>query len=135
GRVVPEGLGAPLEGVRGGGPGNSARRTANPVGAGTIWVAVFPMGLPDPAGQFAAFSSRPDFPTDLERLVLRAAADQAMIALQEARRLTELRRSAEELDRKVAERTAQLTAVHQALNVETLVRERGEKALAETEAR
>jgi PAS domain S-box-containing protein len=83
-------------------------RVANPVGGGTASVAVFHLGLEDAIGVFVAGSRRPDFPTEIERLLLRVATNQATIALQEARRVRQRRRATEELERKVVERTAEL---------------------------
>jgi C4-dicarboxylate-specific signal transduction histidine kinase len=62
-----------------------------------------------------AGSRRADFPTDIERLLLRVAANQAGIGLQEARRSGEQKRVAETLEQRVAERTRQLTAVNEEL--------------------
>jgi PAS domain S-box-containing protein len=59
-----------------------------------------------------AGSRRADFPTEVERLLLRVAANQAGIGLQEARRSGEQKRIAEMLEQRVAERTRQLTAVN-----------------------
>ena len=58
-----------------------------------------------------AGSQRADFPTEIETLLLRVAANQAAIGLQEARDITEHKRAEEELEQRVAERTRQLTAV------------------------
>jgi len=62
-----------------------------------------------------AGSRRTDFPTDIERLLLRVAANQAAIGLQEARRSGDQKRVAEVLERRVAERTSKLTAVNEEL--------------------
>ena len=59
-----------------------------------------------------AGSRRDDFPTEVELLLLRVAANQAGIGLQEARRSGEQKRIAETLEQRVAERTRQLTAVN-----------------------
>src|SRR4029077_20455928 len=53
-----------------------------------------------------------DFPTEVERLLLRVAGNQAGIGLQEARRAGEQKRIGEMLEQRVAERTGQLTAVN-----------------------
>jgi len=87
----------------------------NPAGDGEVNIAPFRLGLTDEIGVLVAGSKRADFPTPTETLLLRMAANQALVALQEARRLHEQERAAEELERRVADRTAQLTAVNEAL--------------------
>jgi PAS domain S-box-containing protein len=62
-----------------------------------------------------AGSRRADFPTVIELLLLRVAANQAAIGLQEARRSDEQKRVAEALEQRVAERTSQLSAVNEEL--------------------
>jgi len=62
-----------------------------------------------------AGSRRADIPTEVERLLLRVAANQAGIGLQEARRSGEQKRVAEMLEQRVAERTRRLTAVNDEL--------------------
>ncbi len=83
-------------------------RTANPVGAGTMSIAVFHLGLQDALGVFVAGSRRVEFPTEIERLLLQVATNQAAIALQEAWHVSQRRRTTEELERRIAERTAEL---------------------------
>src|SRR5467141_3915217 len=87
----------------------------NPAGEGEVAIASFPLGLQDEVGVLVAGSRRADFPTDIERLLLRVAANQAGIGLQEARRSGEQKRVAEALEQRVAERTRQLTAVNEEL--------------------
>src|SRR6266446_5965834 len=87
----------------------------NPAGEGEVAIASFSLGLQDEVGVLVAGSRRADFPTDIERLLLRVAANQAAIGLQEARRAGDQKRVAEALERRVAERTSQLTAVNEEL--------------------
>src|SRR5712692_5765811 len=87
----------------------------NPAGEGEVAIASFSLGLQDEVGVLVAGSRRADFPTDIELLLLRVAANQAAIGLQEARRSGEQKRVAEALERRVAERTSQLTAVNEEL--------------------
>src|SRR6266850_1166297 len=87
----------------------------NPAGEGEVAIASFSLGLQDEVGVLVAGSRRADFPTDIERLLLRVAANQAAIGLQEARRSGDQKRVAEVLERRVAERTSQLTAVNEEL--------------------
>jgi PAS domain S-box-containing protein len=102
----------------------------NPAGEGEISIASFSLGLQDEVGVLVAGSRRSDFPTDIERLLLRVAANQAGIGLQEARRSGEQRRVAEALEHRVAERTGQLTAINEELRLEIEDRKRAEMLLA-----
>jgi PAS domain S-box-containing protein len=88
---------------------------SNPAGEGEVAIASFSLGLQDEVGVLVAGSRRADFPTDIERLLLRVAANQAAIGLQEARRSGDQKRVAEALERRVAERTSKLTAVNEEL--------------------
>jgi PAS domain S-box-containing protein len=88
---------------------------SNPVGTGEVTIAPFRLGLQDEIGFVVAASVRTNFPTDMERLLLRVAVNQAVIGLQEARRSGEQNRVAEALDQLVAERTRQLTAANDEL--------------------
>src|SRR5712664_1068558 len=87
----------------------------DPAGEGEVSIASFSLGLQEEVGVLVAGSRRADFPTDIERLLLRVAANQAGIGLQEARRSGEQKRVAEMLEQRVAERTRRLTAVNDAL--------------------
>jgi signal transduction histidine kinase/CheY-like chemotaxis protein len=62
--------------------GEAARSIPNPVGDGTLRLAVLPIGRDGRGGVVAAGSSQPDFPTELDRLLFRVAVNQA--ALREA---------------------------------------------------
>src|SRR3984957_8561159 len=90
-------------------------------------------GLHGEIGVVVAGSQRADFPGQTERLVLSVAVNQAVIGLQEARLLSEQKRVASELDRRVAQRTTELTAVNDELRKEIAERHRAEEALHETE--
>jgi signal transduction histidine kinase len=54
---------------------------SNPLGEGTVQLAVTPIGYAQVYGLVAAASQRPDFPTEHDRLLLRVAANTAVIAL------------------------------------------------------
>jgi PAS domain S-box-containing protein len=76
---------------------------------------VVPIGVNAEGGVVAAACDRPDFPTDIDLLLLGLAVNQAATAFQSARLLDdqalaeqELRRARIELEVKVAERTAEL---------------------------
>jgi PAS domain S-box-containing protein len=90
-------------------------------------------GLHGEIGVIVAGSGRADFPGQTETLLLSVAANEAVIGLHEARLLLEQRRVAGELDRRVAERTAELAAVNAELRNEIAERRRAEEALLENE--
>jgi PAS domain S-box-containing protein len=87
----------------------------DPTGEGEVSIASFPLGLRHKLGVLVAASRRSDFPTEVERLLLRVAANQAGIGLQEARRSVEQKQIAEILEERVAERTRRLIAVNEEL--------------------
>src|SRR6266403_143335 len=94
---------------------NAPLAVPNPAGDGEVRIAPLRLGLMDEIGLLVAGSKRADFPTPTETLLLRVAANLALVALQEARQFHEQNRTAEELERRVADRTAQLTTVNEAL--------------------
>src|SRR5260370_42308106 len=60
--------------------------------------------------------------------------NQAAIAIQEARYVSQRRRTTEDLERRVVERTAELTAVNEALRQEIVERARTEEELQQSKA-
>src|SRR5205807_3440786 len=90
-------------------------RSVIPVLAGEaeLSIASFLLGLQHDGGVLVAGSRRADFPTEVERLLLRVAANQAGIGLQDAQRSGEQRRIAEMREQRVAERTRQLTVANE----------------------
>ena len=80
-------------------------------------ISVFPvpLGIHGEMGMIVAGSERADFPGQTESLLLGVAANQATVGLHEARLLTAQKQIATELDRRVAERTAQLAATNEEL--------------------
>jgi PAS domain S-box-containing protein len=100
----------------------------NPLGQGVVKIAPFHFGVHDELGVALAVSQRSDFPTKNEMLLLRVAGSAAAIGMQEARMLNAHRRAADELERRVAERTAQLTAANEELSREIVERKRAEDA-------
>ncbi len=90
-------------------------------------------GLHGEIGVIVAGSDRADFPGQTESLLLSVAANEAVIGLHEARLLREQKRVAGELDRRVAQRTAELAAVNDELRKEIAERHRAEEALLESE--
>jgi PAS domain S-box-containing protein len=90
----------------------------NSIGDEDISIVPLPLGLHGEAGLFVTGSGRADFPGQTERLLLSVAANQASIALREARLLGEQKRVANELDQRVARRTAELAAANEELQLQ-----------------
>ena len=93
---------------------SGARRIPDPAGQGEVSIACFSLGLQH-EGVLVTGSRRANFPTQVERLLLRVAANQAGIGLQEAQRSGEQKRLAVMLEERVAERTSRLTTVNEEL--------------------
>src|SRR5260370_2465634 len=93
----------------------SRRVVPDPAGEGEVSIASFSLGLQHEVGVLVAGSRRADFPTEVESLLLRVAANEAAIGWQEARRSGEQKQIAEMLEQRVAERTRRLTAVNEDL--------------------
>jgi PAS domain S-box-containing protein len=77
--------------------GADAASVANPLGRGTVRLAIARIAGEGDRGVVAAASPRPDFPTSSDRLLLGVAVDQAATVLQRRRSEAALRRSEEEL--------------------------------------
>src|ERR1700730_11867182 len=90
-------------------------------------------GLHGEIGVIVAGSQRADFPEQTESLLLSVAANQAVIGLHEALLLLEQKRVAGELDRRVAQRTAELAAINDELRKEIAERQHAESAFFENE--
>ena len=102
----------------------------NPLGDGDVSIVPLRLGLGDEIGVIVAGSQRADFPGGTERLLLGVAANQAAIALQEARLLSEPKRAAKELDERVVQRTRELAGANEVLRTELTQRKRAESLLA-----
>src|SRR5579864_9269493 len=109
------------------------RQERSHIGEEEVSLASWPLGVQREIGVIVAGSRRTDFPQDTEALLLGIAANQALIGLQQARLLTEQKRVADELDQRVAERTAELAAANEVLRKEVAERKRAEEALAASE--
>jgi formate hydrogenlyase transcriptional activator len=96
-------------------PSRWPSRVRDPASTGEVSIAPLRLGLRDESGVIVAASTRADFPSETERLLLRVATNQAATALQEARLLGEQKRIAAELDARVAERTRQLASANEEL--------------------
>ncbi len=98
-------------------------------------ISIFPalLGVQGEIGVIVLGSGRAGFPEKTEGLLLSVAANQASIGLQEARLLSEQKRIAVELDRRVAERTAELAATNEELKREIVERKLAEERLRQEE--
>src|SRR5216684_1613427 len=113
--VQPQQFGQALDRWLTGDQAASRNVIPDPAGEGEVSIASFSLGFQYEVGVLVAGSRRPDFPSEIEGLLLRVAANQAAIGLQEARRSGEQTRIAEILEQRVAERTRRLTAVNEEL--------------------
>jgi len=96
--------------------GNSSLRAArNRFEEEDISIFPVPLGIQGEIGMVVVGSERADFPSQTESLLLSVAANQASIGLREAELLIEQKRIANELDRRVTERTAELAAANEEL--------------------
>lgn len=109
--IQPHDVGHALERCLATEPPSEVLVLSNPVGDGLTPTAVFRLGLHDEVGRLIVGSRRPDFPTRIEQLLVRVGVNQAVLGLQEARHLSQQRRSAEELERSLdSEHAARLAA-------------------------
>ena len=90
----------------------------SPIGGRDISIIPLGLGLQGEIGELVAGSERADFPRQTERLILSVAANQASIGLQGARLLSEQKHLASGLDRRVAQRTAELAAANEELRLQ-----------------
>jgi signal transduction histidine kinase len=104
------------------------------IGKTTFFAVPARLGLQSEIGVVVVGSVRADFPTEIERLLLSVASNEATISLRETRLLSEQKRLARELDRRVAERTRELSLANQALVREIAERRRAQEALQRSEA-
>ena len=93
-----------------------------------------PLGIKGEFGIMVVASDRPGFPTQTESLLLSVASIQASFGLQEARLLGEQKRIANELEQRVADRTAGLAQANEELKKEIVERHKVEERLLQSEA-
>ena len=129
----PEEIGERLKHCLGSDPRKWPPGTFSLVTEEDISVLPLRLGLEGEIGVIVAGSGRADFPSQTERLLLSVAANQATIGLQEARFRSQQKRIADELEQRVAQRTAELAAANQELQRELAERRQVEDRLREEE--
>ena len=93
-------------------------RAICPFGDRELTLVPLRLGLSGEFEMLVAGSERSDFPDQTEELLLRMAANQAVLGLREARLRDEQKRLAEVLDQRVAQRTMELAAVDRQLHLQ-----------------
>lgn len=91
-------------------------RIRSRLGAEETSIFPVPLGIQGEMGVLVVGSNRAGFPEKTESLLLSVASNQASIGLQEARFRSQQKRVAEELDQRVAQRTAELAATNEELH-------------------
>lgn len=114
----PDEIRAQLNRLLGNDPHKWPSRTHGRLGAGNLSLVPVRLGLQGEIGMLVAGAARLDFPGQTDELLLRVAANQAVISLHEVRLRDEQKRLAEELDQRVAQRTRELR--HSELNLRQL---------------
>jgi PAS domain S-box-containing protein len=105
----------------------------NLMGEGDVSIVPLPLGLQGELGMMVVAAEREDFPRQMEALLLDVAANQAVIGLQEARLRSQQKRVADELDRQVVQRTAELATANEVLKKELAERGLVEERLGQEE--
>lgn len=90
-------------------------KVRNPVGDGELSIASLQLGTQVDTGMLVVGAERAPFPAAIETLLLRVAANQLTVALHEAGTAARQRRTAQELEERVAERTTQLVRSNEQL--------------------
>ena len=106
-------IGTMLELVLGDEPLEWPSVTQARIGETELSIVPLGIGLQAELGVLIAGSTRPDFPSETERLLLTVAKNQALMALQDARLLEERTRIAEWQELRMAQRTAELAAANE----------------------
>ena len=114
----PREVGAQLNRLLGNDPQKWPSRIQGRFGDRNLSIVPLRLGLHGEIGMLVAGAERSDFPGQTEELLLRVAANQAVIALHEARLRSEQKRLADELDQRVAQRTRELAAANQQLQLQ-----------------
>jgi PAS domain S-box-containing protein len=131
--ILPHEIGKALEGWLEADPQQWPPLVRNRLGEKEISIVPLGLGLRGEIGVIVAGSERADFPQQTEKLILSVAANQASIGLQEARLRSEQKQVARELDRRVAQRTAELAAANDELRKQIADRKHVEEDLRSSE--
>ena len=105
----------------------------NVMGEADVSMVPLPLGLQGELGVIMTAAERRDFPRQTEALLLSVAANQASIALHEARLRIQQKRIAIELDQRVVQRTFELAAANEELQKELAERRLVEERLGQEE--
>ncbi len=132
-KVPPQDIGGMLGNLLERNGDTSLRLAQNRFEEESISIFSVPLGVQGEIGIIVVGSERADFPSQTESLLLSVAANQASIGLHEAKLLSEQKRIADELDRRVAERTAELAAANEELRKEIVERKLAEERLRHEE--
>src|ERR1700678_2521495 len=133
--IQPHEIGKALETWMGPDPQEWPPLMRSRVGDRDISIVPLGLGLQGEIGVIVAGSERADFPQQTEKLILGVAANQTSIGLQEARLRSEQKGVASQLDRRVAQRTAELAAANEELRKEIANRKHAEEDLRASEER
>ena len=129
----PEDIGALLNRWLGDDPKKWPPQAKMRVGDEDISIVPLRLGLQGEIGMIVAGSRQVDFPGHIETLLLSVAANLTTIGLREAALRSEQSRAADELDRRVAQRTSELAAANEALKKEIAERTMAEARLRQEE--
>lgn len=99
-------------------PQNWHAASRRSLGNEEISIVSVSLGLQGEIGSVIAASQRAGFPQESEQLLMRVAANQAVIGLQQARLLSEQKRVTLELDERVAQRTKELVESNKELQLQ-----------------
>lgn len=127
-------IGEAIDGWSGDVPENLPPGARLTLGGRDISCVALRLGLNGEEGFIVAGSERTDFPRQAEGLLLSVAVNQAVIGLQEARLRVEHQRVADDLDRRVLQRTADLASANEELRREVAERRRAEEGLRAIES-
>jgi PAS domain S-box-containing protein len=109
-KIIRDSLAARVQG--------SSERIRNRLGLEEISILAVPLGVQGEVGLVILGCGQAGFPSETENLLLSVAANQTSIGLHEARFRSQQKCIAEELDQRVAQRTAELAAANAELQLQ-----------------